>query len=55
MFKIVKRLDPEEECNDLPLKPKGMHWRTYNRLAGRYENYDARWGREAMRRFGFKL
>jgi hypothetical protein len=22
MFKIVKRLDPEEECNDLPEKPK---------------------------------
>ena len=55
MFKIVRRLDPEEDCNDLPPKPKGMHWRTYNRLAGRYENYDAQWGREAMRRFGFKL
>ena len=34
MFKIVRRLDPEEDCNDLPWKPKGMHWRTYNRLVG---------------------
>ena len=24
MFKIVRRLDPEENCNDLPPKPKGM-------------------------------
>ena len=55
MFKIVRRLDPEEDCNDLPRKPKGMHWRTYNRLAERYERYDARWGLEAMRRFGLKL
>ena len=55
MFKIVRRLDPKEECNDLPWKPKGMHWRTYNRLAERYGRYDARWGLEAMRRFGIKL
>ena len=25
LFKIVRRLDPDEDCNDLPLKPKGMH------------------------------
>ena len=55
MFKIVRRLDPEENCNDLPWKPKGMHWRTYHRLAERYERYDVRWGLEAMRRFGLKL
>jgi hypothetical protein len=52
MFKIVKRLDPEEDCNDLPPKPKGMHWRTYERLVDRYEKYDQQWSREAMRRFG---
>ena len=55
MFKIVKRLDPEEECNDLPFKPKGMHWSTYNRLADRYEYYDTQWALAAMRRFGIKL
>ena len=55
MFKIVKRLDPEENCNDLPWKPKGMRWRTYHRLSERYERYDAQWEMEAMRRFGFKL
>ena len=55
MFKIVKRLDPKEECNDLPFKPKGMHWSTYNRLADRYEHYDTQWALAAMRRFGIKL
>jgi hypothetical protein len=52
MFKIVRRLDPDEDCNELPPKPKGMHWRTYERLAGRYEAYDSQWSLEAMRRFG---
>ena len=55
MFKIVRRLDPGEDCNDLPPKPKGMHWRTYNRLVDRYEKYDQRWSLEAMRRFGMWL
>ena len=55
VFKIVKRLDPEEECNGLPFKPKGMHWSTYNRLADRYEYYDAQWALAAKRRFGIKL
>ena len=55
MFKIVRRLDPEEDCNDLPWKPKGMHWRTYHRLAERYDAYDNQWSLEAMRRFGMRL
>ncbi len=55
MFKIVKRLDPKEHCNDLPGKPEGMHWRTYNRLVERYDRYDAQWALEAMRRFGISL
>ena len=55
MFKIVRRLDPEEDCNDLPPKPKGMHRRTYERLVERYDRHDARWGFEAMRRFGLKF
>ena len=55
MFKIVKRLDPEEQCNDLPEKPKRMHWRTYNRLVERYEHYDAHWAWAVMRRFRIGL
>ena len=55
MFKIVKRLDPEEECNDLPEKPRRMHWRTYNRLVERYEHYDGHWAWAVMRRLRIKL
>ena len=40
MLKIVQRLDPEAEWDDLPFKPKGMHWRTYRRLAARYKKYE---------------
>ena len=54
MFKIVRRLDPEQDINELPPKPKGT-WRTYARLAERYEAYDNRWSLEAMRRFGMWL
>lgn len=36
MFKIVRRLDPTQDFNELPPKPKGMHWQTYNRLDDRY-------------------
>ena len=50
LFKIVRRLNPEEACNDLPGKPKRMHWKTYELLAERYGHYDAQWGREAMLR-----
>ncbi len=52
MFKIVQRLYPKAEINDLPPKPKGMHWRTYERLAERYQTYDDQWANEAIRRFG---
>lgn len=55
MFKIVRRLDPTADCNFLPPKPKGMHWRTYERLAQRYDAHDARWSAEAMRRFGLVI
>jgi hypothetical protein len=44
MFKIIKRLEPRQNFNELPSKPKGMHWRTYKRLVGRYERYGAQWG-----------
>ena len=52
MFKIVWRLDPSAQINDLPPKPKGMHWRTYDRLVKSYEAYNDLWGFEIMRRWG---
>ena len=52
MFKIVQRLDPAQDFNELPPKPNGMHWSTYNRLAERYEKHDRQWTVEAIRRFG---
>jgi hypothetical protein len=55
MFKLIKRLDPEAEFNDLPPKPKAMHWRTYDRLAERYEEHEASWNLEPMHRFGIGL
>ena len=55
MFKIIKRLDPTATVNDLPTKPKGMHWRTYEGLAERYDAYGNQWGIEAMRRFRITL
>lgn len=55
MFNIVNKLDSSAECNFLPPKPKGMHWRTYELLAERYEAYNARWSAEATRRFGLRI
>jgi len=55
MWKVVRRLDPRTDFNELPSKPKGMHWRTYERLAERYAAYDKQWAIEAMRRFGIGL
>ena len=55
MLKIVKRLDPKEQRNDLPWKPKRMHWRTYIRLAERHAQYGSQWASEVVRRFGAKL
>lgn len=52
MFKIVRRLEPSAQVNELPSKPKGMHWRTYDRLAVRYAAYDRQWAMEAIRMFG---
>jgi hypothetical protein len=55
IFKIVRRLDREQDINDLPPKPPRMHWRTYHRLVDRYEKYDQQWSLEAMRRSGMWL
>jgi hypothetical protein len=43
MTKIARRLDPDCESIDLPPKPKGLHWPTYERLANRYQTHDDRW------------
>jgi hypothetical protein len=43
MTKIAKRLDPNAEGIDLLPTPKGMRWRTYDRLANRHQAYDDRW------------
>jgi hypothetical protein len=52
MMKIVKRLDPEAVYNELPPKPKGMHWSTYGCLSERYEAYDIMWAIAVMVRLG---
>ena len=51
MLKIVRRLNPDDPdpCNDLPEKPKGMHWSTYERLSERYNAYDTMWAMAIMR------
>ena len=40
------------QLNDLPPKPKGMHWNTYDSLVERYQAYSDIWNLEIMRRFG---
>jgi hypothetical protein len=52
MHKVERRLG-SEPCGDLPPKPKGMHWRTYERLARRHEAYSNQWAYAVGRRFGF--
>ena len=37
--RLIGDLDPDEW--DLPPKPKGMRWRTYNRYVERYDAYEA--------------
>ena len=46
MLNIVRRLNPDDPdpCNDLPEKPKGMHWTTYDGLVERYEGCREQWG-----------
>ena len=53
-LKVVRRLKPDDPdpCNDLPEKPKGMHWTTYDRLVERYEGYSEQWGLAILRRLG---
>lgn len=37
--RLIRNLDPDEW--DLPPKPKGMRWRTYNRYEEKYDQYEA--------------
>jgi hypothetical protein len=55
MLEIIGSLAPEVTYNDLPPKPKGMHWSTYDCLAEHYDTYDTRWAIEIMRRLGLRL
>jgi hypothetical protein len=55
MFKIIKRLDPKATYNRLPPKPKGMHWRSYQRLADRYHSYGTKWALAIARRFRIRI
>jgi len=32
-------MDDPDRCNDLPEKPKELHWSTYDKLVERYEGY----------------
>jgi hypothetical protein len=37
--RLIGQNDPDEW--DLPPKPKWMRWRTYNRLEGQFDHYEA--------------
>jgi hypothetical protein len=49
MIKIAKKIDPEADDPNLPDKPPGMHWSTYDRLAERHHRLDKLWGMLALR------
>lgn len=51
--KLLQRLDTDYP--DVLPKPKGMHWRTYERLASEIEHCENIWAAEAIRRFGMRL
>ena len=55
MAKIARRLDPASTDNWLPPKPPHMHWSTYNRLVDKYNDYNARWARMALRCLGIRV
>ena len=43
MHKIRNRLTGGEGASDMPDKPLGMHWSTYNRLADEHAEQESRW------------
>jgi hypothetical protein len=40
---------------NLPPKPKGMHWHTYDRVANCYQVYDDRWAVAVWRGWGRRI
>jgi hypothetical protein len=54
MDKIAKKIDPDA-CMELPDKPPGMHWSTYDRLAERFEHYSTVWDMVMLRKLGIML
>lgn len=40
MNKIANRLGSDEFFGGMPLRPKGMHWKTYNRLIEKHDDAD---------------
>jgi hypothetical protein len=56
MAKIVRQLKGDRsKSDDLPPKPKGMHWSRYDRLADRYEHHSNAWAVATMRRLGILI
>lgn len=52
-LKIRRRLDDHGGIEDpFPQKPKGMHWKTYNRLQTEYEQGVEDWGRLCLQWLG---
>ena len=52
-LKIRERLGGQGGIDDaFPPKPKGMHWRTYERLRAKAERLEGLWGAGIMGRFG---
>lgn len=55
MRKISQRVDPSGNGIGMPLRPKGMHRKTYARLSDKYEGHGATWNKEAMRLMGLDV
>jgi hypothetical protein len=51
MHNIERHLAGEICGGSMPPKPRGMHWRTYDRLAERHEAYSELWAGVIARKF----
>ncbi|MEE4537530.1 MAG: hypothetical protein V2J51_03435 [Erythrobacter sp.] len=52
LFRIQRRLNSEEGWGAIPMRPKGMHHRTYERHLERYFAIDEQCGRETLALLG---